>query len=567
MSVGFVMMAHAALYRAGQVARHLADHGATVVIHVDKRTPKAEFFQLVQDVSDLGNVHFAPRLKCDWGTWSLVEASRQSAKQLLELDPSVNHVCLVSGACLPIRPVPALQQYLSDFPDTDFIESVTIREVPWTQGGLSEERFTLTFPFAWKRQKRLFDAWVDVQRRFGRKRKIPSDLGPHMGSQWWCLTRRTLEAILNDPERKRIDSFFRRVWIPDESYYATLVRRHSDSIESRSLTLSKFDFQGKPHVFYDDHLMLLRQSSAFFARKIWPGARRLYGAFLGPVQQGRPKRRTPAYEIDKTFSDAVSRRTRGRAGLLMASRFPAEGFENGLTAAPYAVFHGFGDLFEDFPAWVEKNIGSRAHGHLFAPERVEFSYNLQGFAGGLSDSPSLRDYNPGAFLTNLIWNTRGEHQSFLYSPRDHQGISDFLARDPNALIASVSGAWALPLFRSGKDICELRTIAAELQKRETMHLNRLQERRTRARVRIWTLAEFLEDPDKLLQTILDDITLTGAQEFAERPKLKPIRGLAVFLQELRNAGMNPHTAGALSERRAEHNPDSSKQVIRTRGLL
>lgn len=568
MSVGFVMMAHNALHRAAQVARHLVDHGATVVIHVDKRTPKPAFHELVEQVSDLKRVHFVPRQKCDWGTWSLVEASRRSAKQLLELAPDVEHVCLISGACLPIRPIGELQNYLEKYPDTDFIESVTIREVPWTQDGLSEERFTLSFPFAWKRQRGLFDAWVDIQRRIGRKRVIPEGLSPHMGSQWWCLTRQTLESILSDPERGKFDRYFKRVWIPDESYYATLVRKHSRAIESRSLTLAKFDFQGNPHVFYDDHLMLLRQSSAFFARKIWPGARRLYGAFLGPAQRNsRPKRSTPAFEIDKTFSEAVTRRTRGRPGLNMVSRFPAEGFENGLTAAPYAVFHGFGDLYENFPSWVSKTLGSCAHGHLFALRGAQFAEGADGFTGGLSMSAELRDYNPEGFLTNLIWNTRGEHQSFLFSPRDAQGISEFLARDPNAMVAAISGAWALPLFRSGRRVEDLRTVAAALQKRETEHLDRLRERRTRARVRIWTLAEFLEDPDQLLQTILDDITVAGSRMLSDRPSLKPIRGLAAFLQELRNTGMNPHTAGALAERRAEHRPSRPRDEIRTRGLL
>ena len=549
MTVGFVMMAHAALDRAGQVARHLADHGCPVVIHVDRRSPNAAFFDLVDQVRDLRNVHFAPRVKCDWGTWSLVEASRSSAEMLLKIASDVRHVYLISGACLPIKPLDHLTSYLADHPDTDFIESVTIREVPWTKGGLSEERFTLTFPFAWKRQKKFFDIWVEAQRRTGRKRPIPTGVAPHMGSQWWCLTRKTLERILSDPKRGICDRYFRKVWIPDESYYATMVRRHARAIESRSLTLSKFDFQGKPHLFYDDHLALLRQSSAFFARKTWPGARKLYGAFLGPASRSVATSDTPATEIDRIFARSIERRTRGRAGLLMAGRFPSEGFENGLTAAPYAVFHGFGDLFHHFTDWVSESLGSRAHGHIFAPDGVEFAGGRMGYAGCLSSSAVLRDHNPEGFLANLIWNTRGEHQAFLFSARDSQQICEFLARDPNAMIAAISGAWALPLLHSGQPIDEIRGTAARLQRREAAFLNRLRERRTRARVRIWTLAEFLESPAEPLQVVLDDLSVPGSQTLAKPPRLRAMRGLAAFLQELRNTGMNPHTAGAFSERR------------------
>jgi hypothetical protein len=105
---------------------------------------------------------------------------------------------------------------------------------------------------------------------------LPEGITPHLGSQWWCLTRQTLTAILEDPRRPELDRYFRYVWIPDESYYQTLVRNYGRKIESRSLTLSKFDFQGKPHVFYDDHLQLLRRSDCFVARKVWPRADRLY---------------------------------------------------------------------------------------------------------------------------------------------------------------------------------------------------------------------------------------------------------------------------------------------------
>ena len=555
MSVGFVLLAHTALDRAGQVARHLATAGSPVVIHVDKRTSSTEFHALVEQVSDLTNIHFAPRIACDWGSWSLVRATKIAAEQLIALAPKIGHVALISGSCLPIKRVEEFCSYLAAHPTTDFIESVTIEEVPWAKDGLGAERFTLSFPFAWKRQKRLFDLWVRAQRKLDIQRPIPTGLRPHMGSQWWCLTRETLTSILNDPDRERFEAYFKRVWIPDESYFATLSRRHSKRIESRSLTLSKFDFRGNPHVFYDDHLSLLRQSSAFFARKVWPGARKLYGAFLGTdLQKPSSHPAPPASQIDRLFSDAVTRRTRGRPGLTMAGRFPRKGFENELTASSYAVFHGVGDFYRNFPAWSDEVLGLRTHGHLFARDRVEFAEGLSGYVGGLSDSASLRDYNPQAFLTNLIWNTRGEHQAFLHSPRDNIEICDFLARDANAYIFAISGTWALPLLATGRTAEELRKEAATLQERETIHLARLNERRSRARLRVWTLAEALENPSGPLKTMLDDLSMTGARTLTAMPEMMPMDGLEEFLQSLRNIGMNPHTVGDFFERRAVRAP-------------
>ena len=254
MSVGFVMLAHAALDRAGQIAIHLAEAGFPLVIHVDSRTNRQAFDTLAAQVRPYENVQFAQRTACEWGTWSLVQASRDSAEILLNTYPDLHHVMLISGSCVPIKQLDALRVFLSTHRNTDFIESVTIGDVPWTKGGLSDERFSLSFPFAWKKNKRLFDIWVELQRLAGRKKAMPKGLQPHMGSQWWCLSRTTLERILRDSRREELAGFFRSVWIPDESYFQSLVRLYGSRVESRSLTLSKFDFQGKPHVFYDDHL-------------------------------------------------------------------------------------------------------------------------------------------------------------------------------------------------------------------------------------------------------------------------------------------------------------------------
>ena len=270
MSVGFVMLVHTALHRASQVAGHWAANGCPVVIHVDSRVPPDRYREFADSLSAHGNVRFTRRLRCEWGTWSLVRATQIVAETMLAEFPEVRHVYFASGSCLPLRPVEDLRLYLDRRPNTDFIESVTIEDVDWTVGGLNEERFTLRFPFSWKRHRFLFDRYVSLQRLLRVRRKIPSDIVPHLGSQWWCLTRQTLSAILEDPDRRYYDRYFKQVWIPDESYFQTLVRLYTRQIESRSLTLSKFDFQGKPHIFYDDHLQLLRRSDCFIARKIWP---------------------------------------------------------------------------------------------------------------------------------------------------------------------------------------------------------------------------------------------------------------------------------------------------------
>jgi hypothetical protein len=248
-------------------------------------------------------------------------------------------------------------------------------------------------------------------------------------------------------------------------------------------------------------------------------------------------------KIDRLFSRATERRTRGRAGLYMQGRFPNEGWENGITSGRFSVFEGFSDLFEDFESWLTRRTGNRVHGNLFAPDRVHFADGDDVYNGCLTSKSGWRDYRPRAFLTSLIWNTRGEHQCFQFGPADNQDISPFMAKDRNADMFIISGAWAIPLFHSNLDFAELRKIAARLQRRESAHLEILRDSQSKARVNIWTLAEFIENPMENLQHVLD--TLGGGTErrITEVPRMADLEGFGQFLQNLKNQGMNPHLMG------------------------
>lgn len=227
----------------------------------------------------------------------------------------------------------------------------------------------------------------------------------------------------------------------------------------------------------------------------------------------------------------------------MQSRLPMRGHENGVTSNPYSVFEGFTELFSDFEQWTAKVTGAQVHGHLFAPAQAEFSGRKPLMNGGLCDSAVIRDYAPEAFLTNLIWNTRGERQCFQFGPSDNQEITGLIARDPNAQVSVISGAWAVPLFHSNRNFAQLRSEAARLQKIENEHLKVLRAQQTKARVRIWTMADFIETPMEILQQIIDEIDQTGDHRLTEAPIMVDLSGFGQFLQNLKNQGMHPYLMG------------------------
>jgi hypothetical protein len=205
----------------------------------------------------------------------------------------------------------------------------------------------------------------------------------------------------------------------------------------------------------------------------------------------------------------------------------------------------------------------QVHGHLFAKSRAEFAGGATLLNGGLSDSAHWRDHNPWGFLANLIWNTRGVQQGFQFGPEDAQKITEFLVQDANAQIAVISGAWAVPLFLAQGDFEETRQKAARLQGIEATFLKALRARDVKARVWIWTMADFVEAPQENLQALLDAVGGAAQGHPKEMPKMANLEGFGHFLQDLKNQGMHPYLMGDFSvgQKPAPQIPDKRKPYL------
>ena len=259
-------------------AERLTAAGDYIAIHFDARAPLEDFRAIRDALSDNPNVVFArPRQRCGWGEWSLVEATLLAVRTAVEAFPRATHFYMLSGDCMPIKSAEYAHRFL-DERDVDFVESVDFFDSDWIKTGMKEDRLIYRHFLNERKHKRLFYASVALQRRLGLKRAIPADLQIQIGSQWWCLRRRTVEWILEFTRQRRdVMRFFRTTWIPDETFFQTLVRHlvPEGEIESRTLTFLMFSDYGMPVTFYNDHYDLLLSQDYLFARKISPEASEL----------------------------------------------------------------------------------------------------------------------------------------------------------------------------------------------------------------------------------------------------------------------------------------------------
>ncbi len=273
--VAFILLCHKDPAAIVQQAEQLTAAGDYVSIHFDARAKKEHFQTIQKSLKNNPNVCYAiKRIKCGWGAWSLVQATLYAVEAAEKSFPRATHFYMVSGDCMPIKSAKFTHDFL-DANDRDFIESFDYFESDWIKTGMKEERLIYRHFFNERTQPKRFYGSYNFQKRFGLTREIPHDLQVMIGSQWWCLRRRTVEWILNfTRERKDVMRFFRTTWIPDETFFQTLVRHlvPENEIETRTLTFLMFSDYGMPVTFYNDHFDLLKSQDFLFARKISPEA-------------------------------------------------------------------------------------------------------------------------------------------------------------------------------------------------------------------------------------------------------------------------------------------------------
>jgi hypothetical protein len=318
--IAFILLCHKDPEVVIRQAAMLTAPGDCVAIHFDASAPRAAFDRIRAALGYNPNVTFVrKRVRCGWGQWSLVQATLNALAAALDRFPDATHFYMISGDCAPIKSSAYMHRML-DAQDADYIESVDYFDSDWIRTGMKEERLIYRHPFNERTQTRRFYAAFHLQRALRLSRALPADLEIQIGSQWWCLRRRSVEEI-HAFLRRRPDvlRFFRTTWIPDETFFQTLVRHlvPGPEIESRTLTFLIFNDYGLPVTFYNDHHDMLLGQDCLFARKISPEAQDLRHR-LTALYRDADARFEISNEGRRLFSFLTER---GREGRRFAPRF------------------------------------------------------------------------------------------------------------------------------------------------------------------------------------------------------------------------------------------------------
>lgn len=318
--IAFILLCHKDAPSIIRQAERLTATGDYVSIHFDASAKAADFSALQEALKDNAGVTFAKkRIKCGWGEWSLCQATLHAIEAAVEAFPKASHFYMLSGDCAAVKSADYAHKFLDDR-DMDYVESFDFFNSDWIKTGFKGERLFYRHFFNERNHKKLFYASFHLQRKLRLERKIPDDIQVMIGSQWWCLRRNTIEAILEFCRaRPDVIRFFKTTWIPDETFFQTLVRHlvPSREIESRTLTFKMFSDYGMPVTFYNDQYDLLISQDYLFARKISAEATLLKDR-LGALWNSDRKDFATSKEGPKLHAFLTGR---GRVGKRFGTRF------------------------------------------------------------------------------------------------------------------------------------------------------------------------------------------------------------------------------------------------------
>jgi hypothetical protein len=282
MRIAYIISAYKLPHLLVRLVQRLAAPGTCIYIHVDARTHHAIYRTMEEPLRDVTGVHFLPRHPCHWGDFGHVAATLKGLRALVASGQPFDYVALLTGQDYPLRPHPQILATLDDANGRVFMDWMPIPNEKWTDGGTDRIEHwhfrvggrLLPFPGAPFRYGLLNRAWSLPARLLRPRRRFPTGMQPFGGSSYWMMpadcARHVDEFVQTNP---RFVRFFRRVLVPDEIFFQTIVMnsRFRRRVAQDDLRYVAWERDGAhPKILTVQDFDALVNSPNLFARKFDP---------------------------------------------------------------------------------------------------------------------------------------------------------------------------------------------------------------------------------------------------------------------------------------------------------
>jgi Core-2/I-Branching enzyme len=274
--VAYVVLSHRSPGQVLRLVRALAEGpAARVLVRHDPRGPRLA----AGDVRAAGGEPLEDRIEFEWGGWSQLElifACLRAAAARHDPDWTL----VLSGQDYPLRALAAIEAELESSGADGRLGAV--REVERRRPAPGADEFFLRCRYLHYTRPRAMPHLPAALRPLAYVRELPPLVGVrrppwppppldfYASADWLTLGRRALAAVLRAGEDRRLMRHFRRVAVPSESFFASVLLNDPGlTIERDNRRFAPFSRPGAPHpdTLTSADLERLLASGADFGRK------------------------------------------------------------------------------------------------------------------------------------------------------------------------------------------------------------------------------------------------------------------------------------------------------------
>lgn len=254
----YLILAHNNPILLSRLVERISTENSDVYIHVDAKSEIEHFSGLNGE-----RLHFtAERVPVFWADFSLVTATLLLIKTALAASRHYDHLILLSGSDYPLRPALEIEDFLYRHRDAEFMNMVAMPSL-----AMSKPISRLTHYKRRPGMRGLIAAAIrkgllllglvaktrDYQPIFG-------VLQPFAGSQWWALTGKACEHILEFARRRpEVMRFFENTNCPDEMVFQTIIGNSPFAANvRRNLTYADWNGGSSPRAIAAHHIEMFR---------------------------------------------------------------------------------------------------------------------------------------------------------------------------------------------------------------------------------------------------------------------------------------------------------------------
>lgn len=275
MNIGYLILAHKNPEQLGRLVDRLCFSGSFIYIHVDKKVDISDFTKAINMKE---GVHFVNnRVSANWGAFSLVEATINGLKEMINNNKDVEYISLLSGQDYPIKKNNEIINFFEGRKGKEFIHFDSFPTKELINGGMDR----IEYYYDYDNEVMKKDQYEIEMKSMGIKREFIENMKPYHGSQWWSLTRECVKYVLDYVDANReVINFYRYTRFSDEQIFQTIIMNSKFSqdvvnnnlryIDWSNIDKTKLDWiKNPPHpkvLSILDYPSLLK-SRSLFARK------------------------------------------------------------------------------------------------------------------------------------------------------------------------------------------------------------------------------------------------------------------------------------------------------------